>query len=286
MPRAKQKSDVGTAMARLNDAQFGLASDAPIIAGFESAEEWQKRHEALIADYAPVGGLETMLVERAATLLWRLKRLARYESEYSAASIERVPEDFRRRPLTRALPRTIQDANERVETLERGLRLLEGLAGATPSTEIFDDDVDAIFEALIDDDPAAAKLLEAPVPGFEGGIAGVGGWTAPGLRVAFKELAGRWGVKRRDLIAHTVERVRAMLAVRAEERAAMLAEQDRMRRERLLPEASTLHALTRYESSLHRQLMQVMHELEAAQARRRGQATPLLRADIQLVAAK
>ncbi len=100
--------------------------------------------------------------------------------------IERVPEDFRRRPLTRALPRTIQDANERVETLERGLRLLEGLTDAPPSTEVFDDDVDAIFEALIEDDARAANLLEAPVPGFEAGIAGVGGWTAPGLRVAFK----------------------------------------------------------------------------------------------------
>ena len=197
-----------------------------------------------------------------------------------------MPEDFRRRSLTRALPRTIQDANERVETFERGLRLLEGLAGATPSTEIFDDDVDAIFEALIDDDDAAAKLLEAPIPGFESGIAGVSGWTAPGLRFALKELAGRWGVKPSELLAHTVERVSKYLEVRAEERAAMLAEQDRMRRERLLPEGSTLHAITRYESSLHRQLMQVLHELEAAQARRRGQATPLLRADIQLVAAK
>lgn len=286
MPRAKRKSDVGTAMARLNEAEFGLESDAPIIPGFESAEEWQKRHEALTAGYAPVGGLEIMLVERIATLLWKLKRLARYESEYSAASIERVPEDFRRRALSRALPRTIQDANERVESLERGLLLLDGLADATPSTEIFDDDVDAIFEALIEDDERAANLLEASVPGFEGGIVSVGGWTAPGLRFALKELAGRWGVKPSELLAHAVERVGAMLAVRAEERAAMLAEQDRMRRERLLPEASALHAITRYESSLHRQLMQVMHELEAAQARRRGQSTPLLRADIQLVAAK
>ena len=66
----------------------------------------------------------------------------------------------------------------------------------------------------------------------------------------------------------------------------MLAEQDRMRRERSLPEASTLHALTRYESNLHRQLVQLMHELEAAQARRRGHSTPLIRADIHLLTEK
>ena len=52
------------------------------------------------------------------------------------------------------------------------------------------------------------------------------------------------------------------------------------------PKPARSTPFTRYETSLHRHLMQLMHELEAAQARRRGQNTPLLRADIQLVAAK
>ncbi len=52
MARAKQKSDVGTAMGRMNDAQFGLASDAPVIPGIESMDEWQALHDTLVADLA------------------------------------------------------------------------------------------------------------------------------------------------------------------------------------------------------------------------------------------
>lgn len=283
MPRAKRKSDVGTAMARLNEFQFGLAADAPIIPGVESPEDWTRRYEAMIAAYQPVGGLEETLVERAVTLLWRLRRVARYESQYSAANIERVTEDFRMRSLTRALPRSIEEANERVETVGRALRLLEGLMVAPPGTAIHDDDIAAIFDAMVDD-PEAADLLKMSIPGFEEGISNADGWTAPLLRIAVSELARRKGIKPSAQLVHAIGLVRKMFDVRTEERAAMLAEQDRMRRERLLPESAALHALTRYEASLHRQWMQVMHELEAAQARRRGQATPLLRADLHLVA--
>jgi len=285
MSRAKRKSDVGTAMARLNEFKFGLASDAPIIPGVESPQDWTQRYEALIADYAPVGGLEETLVERAATLSWRLRRVARYESGYSAASIERVPEDFIRRALPRYLPRTIKEADDRVETAERGLQLLEVLGAVSPLAEILDEDVEAIFEALADD-PEISELLADSIPGFEEGIVNADDWTPMLLRTAFREIARRAEMEPTEVLHRAITKLSAYGDVRIEERAAMLAEQDRMRRERLLPESSTLHAITRYESSLHRQWVQVMHELEAAQARRRGHATPLIRADIQLVAAK
>jgi hypothetical protein len=41
-----------------------------------------------------------------------------------------------------------------------------------------------------------------------------------------------------------------------------------------------LERIPRYEAHLHRQLMQTMHELEALQARRRGEVTPLGRVDV------
>ncbi len=49
---------------------------------------------------------------------------------------------------------------------------------------------------------------------------------------------------------------------------------------RMLPDKSALDNIVRYEAHLHRQLVQTMHELEAIQARRRGEATPLARLDI------
>ena len=48
---------------------------------------------------------------------------------------------------------------------------------------------------------------------------------------------------------------------------------------RMIPDRDTLNIITRYESHLHRQLLQTLHELEAMQDRRRGHQTPLARID-------
>ena len=49
---------------------------------------------------------------------------------------------------------------------------------------------------------------------------------------------------------------------------------------RMVPDPETLNVITRYESHLHRQLLQTLHELEAMQDRRRGERSPLSRLDI------
>ena len=54
-----------------------------------------------------------------------------------------------------------------------------------------------------------------------------------------------------------------------------------MGRERLLPDEKTLEKIARYEAHLSRQLYQAMHELEALQAKRAGEAAPLARLDVQ-----
>jgi hypothetical protein len=54
-----------------------------------------------------------------------------------------------------------------------------------------------------------------------------------------------------------------------------------MRRERTLPNREDADKVMRYEAHLHRQLLQTLHELEAMQARRTGQAAPLARLDVQ-----
>ena len=48
---------------------------------------------------------------------------------------------------------------------------------------------------------------------------------------------------------------------------------------RMVPDQETIKVITRYESHLHRQLLQTLHELEAMQDRRRGHQTPLARID-------
>ena len=49
----------------------------------------------------------------------------------------------------------------------------------------------------------------------------------------------------------------------------------------LIPTGEDLAKIMRYEAHLNRQLYQAMHELEALNARRQGQAAPLARIDLQ-----
>jgi hypothetical protein len=49
---------------------------------------------------------------------------------------------------------------------------------------------------------------------------------------------------------------------------------------RMLPDPETRNGIMRYEAHLHRLLNQTLHELEAMQARRRGEHAPLARLDI------
>jgi len=52
--------------------------------------------------------------------------------------------------------------------------------------------------------------------------------------------------------------------------------------ERILPPQSHIEQVIRYEAHLSRQLVHTLHELEALQARRRGEAAPLARIDVQV----
>jgi hypothetical protein len=68
------------------------------------------------------------------------------------------------------------------------------------------------------------------------------------------------------------------------ESAALASHSDALAPDRLLPAPDALERVMRYEAHLHRQLTTVLHELEAAQTRRRGGATPLARLDVSAFA--
>ncbi len=59
-----------------------------------------------------------------------------------------------------------------------------------------------------------------------------------------------------------------------------LAEIARAQEARVLPTRDDLEKIMRYEAHLHRQCLQTLHELEALQARRQGERTPLTRLDV------
>lgn len=173
MVKRGPSTEEGKTAASRNAVKHGLRSDAPVIPEFESFEEWEAFRDGIIANYEPEGRLETELAGRVASLLWRLKRAARWETEMTAHYLDDIPDD---------------------------------LATA----------------------------------------------AAYGERI---------GIPREQSV--TMDKIDVMVS------------------RRMLPSKDAMERLIRYESHLHRQWVQTHHELEAIQARRRGERlSPLARIDV------
>ena len=82
----------GKAASSLNAVKHGLRAGAPVIPELESFEEWERHRAGTIASFAPEGYSETDFAERIASLSWRLKRVARYETEMTAHYLDDIPE--------------------------------------------------------------------------------------------------------------------------------------------------------------------------------------------------
>lgn len=83
-------SAAGRAVASQNSVRHGLYARLTLISGgplAESADEADAFIRAIVGALQPKGALETELAERAASLLWRLRRAPRAE----AVLIERAP---------------------------------------------------------------------------------------------------------------------------------------------------------------------------------------------------
>ena len=163
----------GKAASSRSSIKHGLSSDAPVIPERESDDEWQRHLDGVIQSLEPEGHLEAVLAERIASLLWRIKRAVRYETEMTSQYIHDIPDDM----------------------------------------------------------AVAAKYAKGA------------------LRIPTEE-------------SITLDKIGALIT------------------RRLLPSGEVLDRIMRYEAHLHRQLTQTLHELEALQARRHGERTPLARLDI------
>jgi hypothetical protein len=167
------KTPKGKAASSRNALSHGLSATTPVVRQVESAEDWQRHLEAVIASKEPEGYLETELTVRVAAILWRLRRVARYEADQISLALDSLPESYA------AIARY------------------------------------------------GAKVTGKPIEEYM-----------------------------------TLEQVEMQTGIR------------------MVPDGETLKNVTRYETHLHRQLIQTLHELEAMQSRRRGELAPLARLDI------
>jgi hypothetical protein len=110
----------------MNATRHGVLSVLPVLPGVESEAAWEAHRRATIASLDASGYLETILAERVASLLWRLGRVTRYETENTASLLETAEQDL---DEERFLPSPFVDARKRepaaeLERLVRGRLLL------------------------------------------------------------------------------------------------------------------------------------------------------------------
>lgn len=81
------RTPAGKAAAARNAVRHGLLSAAPVVAG-EDPAAWDRHMADVSASLAPVGAVEQQLAARAALLLWRLARVARFEAAAVTAGVD------------------------------------------------------------------------------------------------------------------------------------------------------------------------------------------------------
>ncbi|MBX9581199.1 MAG: hypothetical protein K2X87_12890, partial [Gemmataceae bacterium] len=81
------RTPAGKAASARNAVRHGLLSAAPVVAG-EDPAAWDRHVADVSASLAPAGAVEQQLAARAALLLWRLARVARFEAAAVSAGLD------------------------------------------------------------------------------------------------------------------------------------------------------------------------------------------------------
>jgi hypothetical protein len=276
----------------------------------ECPEQWESHRAGVVESLAPVGLLEVNLAERAALLLWRLQRLARYEAEGVAAAMEEVEVPALPEPPDQFPPLFPKPAQKTREDQLRDLRAelraaRRELAGAAAAREFFASDLPdgaAVLPAAAEGILGAAcgraetsEGLRADPPAFGGkallkkldvpGDAGAVEWTAGLVRRGLllyagyaneppEEFAGGVRLEVEESAEELARRVRRLeREVGAVERL-LDGKVARRQAARLLPGDGRDERIANYERHLHSLLTSTLHELERLQARREGEAVP------------
>ena len=233
------RSAAGRARSAQNAIKLGLFSRLLVLSALgETAEDCDAFRMEMVADLAPVGALEAELADRVALLLWRLRRVTRYESAAMAAAVGPLPPhpdevtpmtgNALYHPLPPGAP-----AADRLAPLRAALvgapnslagRLAEAAvldAGRDPEVEIDCFAANAVLWAVADDlgwsvrpDPWPPVLAAAGLDAPEGVLAFE--WTGARLLHVLGVVADGAGRDREELIRAT--RVRLHQVVAEEER--------------------------------------------------------------------
>lgn len=290
------KTEQGKAITKMNATAHGLRTLVPVIPG-EDAAVWEDHRAAVVDALIPTGAMEEALAERIALLLWRLGRVARYETAIIAGNVADTERDYEQGEEERQrfktshayTPNTPDDCRAMIRDATATVRLLRRLATRDGNERVHGEDAsDLLREArksaanIADDDDQEFDPDEVDYPGLpdDFDLDDLPDITIGTLRACFVALATAAKTDTARLVSRVVyhyECEARMAKIRLEEVGREIA---RLGAKRLMLPTDLLDKVTRYEAHLHRQMVQTLHELEAMQERRKGRAAPLARLDV------
>ena len=279
----------GKATSSRNATRHGVYSSLPVIAGVERHEDWDTHRQGVLQSLAPTGHLEESLAERAALLLWRLQRIARYETEAANLAQEAAAadalhldvihdrDDATRNRYAADLPRDPEELREHLHEHRLVVDTVAALPRLKDQDPIPDENASAVLYAIAE--AANAPDVEQQVTAAHRARRDEPQWTAIRFRNAMGIAAGPAGNLEGRLKA-VFSRAAGIVDAAQRRLDRLDACTTRLRRERLLPPPDAVDRVVRYEAHLHRLLTSTLHELEALQSRRRGDPAPLARLDV------
>jgi hypothetical protein len=260
------KTAEGKAMSRMNALKHGILAREVVLRGEDTSEregEFQSMHRQFWEHLAPVGPVETMLVERMVTTYWRLHRVLIAERGETACSVGESRLKVERLDQGRVWS-ALQKGD--LESSASGmLCVMEALRGVRKSVE------------------EEGELTEAELQRVTSAFGGRLNPVATALqkiREDAREMVGEWPkdalkVQRRERVLDFIDRElarceRKLPAIEERERHEEQARRDAS----FLPTAAVVDKILRYEGSLERQLYRAMNQLERLQRARRGEVVP------------
>lgn len=184
-----------------NGIAHGIYAFCPVVAGFESPQEWDGFRTEMMASFAPVGMLETTLAERLTFGAWRLRRVARYESEQIRSEQEAAKEHVGRKIQYKTDDHSdeLENLGWRIKWFERLLRITQILMEGSDTAQVDMRDANDLLHYIGSKEEemhAEAHEYDVPQDDFERSEQPEDpeGWTVGSLRQRVQVLAENLGM--------------------------------------------------------------------------------------------
>lgn len=278
MPRRGPRTPEGKAVVSRNAIKHGLFSESPVIPG-ESEAHWLAFRDGILESLQPEGQLEQFLAEQVATNAWRIRRVQRFETSAVIAAQERIPEFYRLTANYEQRTPSVEDADRQLEAAARAIQLLRDLPDLPADDEVPEHDARSVLNVLSDFDPSHLPHT-LTIDGEPVRLDDILLWDPALLRQVLDAVAAYLETTADELRAWAIARAERVLEDHREDRTRIERELEHMRARRSLPDPRTLESIIRAEANVTRRYYQALHELEAVQAKRRGQSTTVHRVDV------